>query len=406
MKGTLCHTCILAPLGLAVCFGCIPDLPAERVSDAAGPAFDSGLAPAADAAVEAAVARGCGDGYIDLEAGEQCDPNAVGAPSAVCSATCRVLCPSGFVWMRNNHCYLVAGTSTDLTPDAVSACDTLSGHVVTFASEAEFEAVEQGLALSTADPIYWVGLTTSAGRSYVSVVTNYEPGWDPTCPGCYAHAVNPKVALPRYIDPVDGGLSSQSCVGASPDQHDPNWRQRPCSSSSLKTRVICEREPIGAQFTPCEAGICVDLVATYGAKRYVIVTQAATADVAEQSCASLGGRLVVLQSRDEREQLWLQISRSPPQLYRIWIGLSQKDGGSVDDAGDSWVWDDGTEADSPDGYPSPWGDHLPATLGTTSRAYMRAYMGEIDDTLARNDEEAQIVQTLPFVCELPIAPAP
>jgi hypothetical protein len=175
---------------------------------------------------------------------------------------------------------------------------------------------------------------------------------------------------------------------------------------SLKTRVICEREPVGAQFTPCEAGICVDLVATYGAKRYVIVTRAATADVAAQSCTSFGGRLVVLQSRDEREQLWLQLSRSSPELSRIWIGLSQKDGGSADDAGDSWVWEDGTEADSPDGYPSPWGDHLPVTVGTTSRAYMRAYMGEIDDTLARNDEEAQIVQTLPFVCELPVAPPP
>lgn len=206
------------------------------------------------------------------------------------------------------------------------------------------------------------------------------------------------MALPKYVD-ADGGESSQSCVGASSDALDPTWRQRPCSG--VKTRVICEREPVGVQFEPCEAGLCGDLVATYGAKRYVVVLPAATSDAAEKYCASLGGRLVILESHDEREQLWLQLSRLAPQVPRIWIGLSQSDAGPPGDAGDlPWVWDDGTAAASPGGHPSPWGDRMPVPNGVTSRAYLRAYVGEIDDTLARNDESSSIVQSMPFVCEI------
>jgi hypothetical protein len=353
--------------------------------------------------MEAGVLRGCGDGYIDLEAGEQCDPGP-SADSGVCSATCRMSCPSGFVWSGNNHCYLTSGTTTDFMPGALSACDALSSHVVTFASEAEFQAVERGLDLAKGDPASWVGLENAAGRSYVSVVSGYEPGWDPTCPGCYAHTVNASVALPKYVD-ADGGESSQSCVGASSDALDPTWRQRPCSG--VKTRIICEREPIGVQFEPCEAGLCGDLVATHGAKRYVVVTPAATSDAAEKYCASLGGQLVVLESHDEREQLWLQLSRTSPLVFRIWIGLSQSDAGPPGDAGDlPWVWDDGTAAASPGGYPSPWGDRMPIPNGVTSRAYLRAYAGEIDDTLARNDESSQIVQSMPFVCEITVPKGP
>jgi hypothetical protein len=142
-------------------------------------------------------------------------------------------------------------------------------------------------------------------------------------------------------------------------------------------------------------------------KRYVLVTQPSAADAAARSCASFGGRLVVLQSRDEREQLWRQIALASPLVFRVWIGLSQRDGGAPGGTGDSsWVWDDGTEADLPDAYAPPWGDRLPVEGGTTARAYLRAYMGEIDDTLARNDEPLAIVRTMPFVCELPVPRAP
>jgi hypothetical protein len=413
LKGTSRHTCILAAMGLLGA-GCIPDLPPNRSTDL--PPVDGGSLPDArgplDAGADAPTFEteagpGCGDGYIDLEAGEQCDPpSPADAVLAVCSSTCRMQCPTGgFVWSGNNHCYWPPGTATSLDPLAVNECNPAlgSGHVVTFASEAEFEAVEQGLHLVHGDPPFWVGMMSSDDRSYLSLV-GYEPGWAPTCPGCYVHAADPKADLPRYVD-ADGGISSQFCVGASTDGLDPNWRQRPCTN--VKTRVVCEREPIGLQFEPCEAGICGDLVATRAAKRYVLVTQPATADAAAQACAVLGGRLVVLQSRDEREQLWLQLSRSAPQVFRVWIGLSQSDAGPEDDSGAaSWVWDDGTQADVPGAYASAWGDRMPAIPGTTSRAYLRAFTGEIDDTLARNDEPAQTIGTMPFVCELPVVHGP
>jgi hypothetical protein len=314
-------------------------------------------------------------------------------------------CESGFVWPGNNHCYLYwadSGTALAFNPNALSACDGLGGHVVTFASGPELDAVQQSLELPKTDPPFWVGLGTTDSMSYVSVAA-YEPGWDSTCPGCYA-SLDPTGTIPRYVD-ADGGLSSQSCVAAVPDGLPSVWRQRPCKG--VKTRVLCEREPIGAQYASCEAGTCLDLVATLGEKRYVLVTEPTTAALAAQACASLGGRLVVLQSRDEREQLWLQLSRSAPLVSRVWIGLSLADGGAPGDAGISrWVWDDGTAADAPDAYPPPWGDRQPVANGTTSRAYLRALTGEVDDTLARNDEPLPTIQTMPYVCELAAAVAP
>jgi hypothetical protein len=432
LKVTSRHTCVLAAVGLLGSSGCIPDLPPNKtaagapvdagaLSDVRSSA-DAGAGSDANATFDASIGHICGDGYIDLEAGEQCDPpSGADAAPGVCTATCKMQCP-GFVWSGNNHCYWAApGSATSLNPAADNACNATSGsdHVVTFASEEEFQAVEANLRLQRTDPLlktdppYWVGLTTVAQRSYVSIV-NYEPGWDGTCPGCYAHTLDAKGALAKYADPLtDGGLISASCVAASPDGLDPTWRERPCTlpaglpDTAFKTRVVCEREPVGAQFTSCDAGICIDLVVTHGTKRYVLVTQPATADDAAQVCASLGGRLVVLGSRDEREQLWAQLSITSAQPLRVWIGLTQRDAGlEGDGAAPGWVWDDGIVADAPDGHPPPWGDHLPVAVGTTSRAYLRAYKGEIDDTLARNDEPAADVQTMPFVCELPVTNAP
>ncbi len=349
---------------------CLQDLPPN-----AAPATTSGF---------------CGDGYIDLDAGEQCDPgpNAGAASLGVCTADCQVECGAGLVWPANHHCYQVAATAADLDPDAITECS--GGHVVTFGSEAEFSAVA---AAANVGP-FWVGLTTSATRPYVSEVS-YEPGWAATCPGCYAHTPTPDQPLPRY---PEGGLASEQCVAAFSDPQIAAWFQYPCADEP-NTRVVCEREPVGVQFTDCEAGICVDLVVTHGAKRYVYESAPATADAAEAACKSAGARLVVLQSRDEREQLWRQLSllNDPPD--RVWIGLALGDAGAMD-AGDAgvaaWVWEDGTSADGAGAYPSPWGDRQPAVPGVTTRAYLRHSPGDIDDTLARNDESET---ELPYVCE-------
>ena len=356
-----------AALGL----GCIPDLPAD----------------ATDHTVSSAL---CGDGYVDLSAGEQCDPgpNAGWDTIGVCNAKCQIECDGGFVWPVNNHCYQVALTAADLDPGAISQCS--GGHVVTFGSEEEFNSVTwawNGLGL------FWVGLTTSAGRPYVSEGT-YEPGWASTCPGCYAYTPDPRVPLRGWDEggALDAGGVSEQCVAAYSDP-DVSWCQYPCVGEP-NTHVVCEREPVGEQYTQCDAGLCIDLVVTRGKKHYVYEDTPTAPDAAEAQCVAAGGTLVVFGSRDEREQLWKQLSFMVEPPSRFWIGLQRVDNR---DAGTStWVWDDGTSADAPDANASPWGDQQPVDPGKTWRAYMRHSPEGIDDTLARNDETETL---LPFVCQ-------
>jgi hypothetical protein len=348
---------------------CIPDLPSDP------PALAGGF---------------CGDGIIDLDA-ETCDPGpgAGDAGLAGCGANCQVQCPDGAVlWSSNNHCYQRVARARSLS-QASFAC--LGGsHVVTFASEEEFQQVEP---LADARP-FWVGLDMAPSR-YNSVAP-FEPGWSLTCPGCYAHADG---GLPQFPDSsTEGG--PEDCIVALPDPQLP-WQQYPCSGiGSRSLDVVCELEPAGRTSKPCEAGICIDVVKTYGAKHYVYQPNHVRADDAKQACAALGGRLVVLKSRDEREQIWRELSRlaAPPSAF--WIGLSQVSTGSYRVA-PSWAWDDGTLADGPGAYPSEWGDQQPISTrsGTaTTRAFLWHQQPPApDDTLARND---QVLTTLPYVCEI------
>ena len=165
----------------------------------------------------------------------------------------------------------------------------------------------------------------------------------------------------------------------------PLQRRRQASTSSASA------SPAGVQSQHCDGGVCIDLVWTFPQKQYVYVSQKLGGDEAESYCAGLGGTLVVLQSRDEREQLWRELSRMTGVGVPtdIWIGLSLVDGG--------WVWDDGAGLDA---YPSPFGDGQPKGIG--SRAYLvqsSVLPIPLDTTLGHND----VVSTtpLPFVCQLP-----
>jgi|HubBroStandDraft_2_1064218.scaffolds.fasta_scaffold04290_5 hypothetical protein len=358
---------------------CIADLPPN------GPA-------ATAAAVSAATS--CDDGYIDLSIGEQCDPGptAGDAGLAGCSDQCKMLCPEGFVWPQNNHCYeSAAGSADTLDMEAVNRCAAMGGHVVTFASEAEFQAVSQSFDVGG----FWVGLAPS-DPPYDSVVA-YEPGWSTTCSGCFAHTADPTQALARFDADPDSG--TEDCVQGVTGADAGPWLKYACTGGAA-LHVLCEREPVGFQSQQCDAGVCIDLVATFGTKRYVYQDEPASPDAAQQACQSLGGRLVTLDSRDEREQLWLELSKLTEAVSptAIWIGLSVgADGGSA------WTWDDGEPLDA---RPSPWGDrepHAPSTT-TSPRAYLEHFATPpLDDTLARNEGP---VATLPFVCEILVAQDP
>jgi hypothetical protein len=363
---------------------CIPDLPADHPSAADAPPSD---APLPDPAT-------CGDGYIDLAAGEECDPpQRDDGGSLGCSDQCKVVC-SGLKWSLNDHCYeLMAATASSLQDQAGARCASFrgGGHVVTFASEGEFDAVTHYLTNADAGS-FWVGLWEAPDR--FNSVNAYEPGWSPTCPGCYAHTADAKAPLPRSREAI-ADEAAAGCVEAFPDPSKEPWLQYPCSGSAA-LRVVCEHEPEGVHSTACDAGTCINLVATYPAKTYVYESVPLAWTDAAALCRGLGGTLVVLQSRDEREQLWLELSRLSIPPPRIWIGLSPA--GSPDAS--TWIWDDGTNVDAPDAYPSPWGIAQPSASAPAFLSHTPT-QPPVDDTLARADPT---VHTLPYVCQI-VAPS-
>jgi hypothetical protein len=376
--------CTAAAGSVVLAAGCIPDLPADR--DAGPPSV-------------------CGDGIIDLSAGEQCDPGpgAIDAGIGGCSATCQMQCPDGGVtWADNNHCYYpVSEALGAMSLERASSACGATGHVVTFASEAEFEEVVP--LIGAGDP-FWVGLDMDSLPlgSYASV-DSLEPGWSSRCPGCYAHHADAGAALPVYPDAsADGG--SQDCIAAFADPSQP-WNEFPCRGLRFVTlNVVCEVEPVGRDSTPCEAGICIDLVKTHTSKTYVYQATPASSDDASAACEALGGTLVVLQSSDEREQLWKELARLTVVPPAIWIGLSQTSSGSVHVPA-TWQWDDHTPSDGPDAaYPSEWATGQP--IGVGQDGYKRAFLYQsqaaslVDDTLATNQPTLAPDGTLPYVCEV------
>lgn len=373
---TIGLACAGAAGAVLAAMACIPDLPDDQAASQDGSlSRPDGGQPF------------CGDGIIDFQSGEQCDPGPNGSP--YCSSPdCKVVCDGGFVWSRNDHCYFDVPPGAQSLNEAINLrCTGGNAHVVTFASEDELGAVAGAIDAGS----FWVGLDFSPTANGYASVHPLEPGWEPGCPGCFAHVPDASQAMPG-----DAGL----CVEGFSDLS-ASWQQYACTPDAgprgKRIHVICEREPVGSLERACmDAGItCIELAATAGAKRYVYFHNAAPSDgqdaSAEETCASLGGTLVVLQSPDEREQLWRAVGATQTQSS-LWIGLSLPEGGS------SWVWDDDASADA---YPSPWGIRWPRAQGGT-RAYIFQNGGTpsiVDDTLARNGSGAPAF--FPFVCQLP-----
>ena len=355
--------------GLAlVAAACIPDLPSAAL-------------PEADVVAEAAPpAPHCGNGIVQLSLGEQCDPG--GTPQNGRSATCQVECDGGFHWATNDHCYTVVPSGAAAITEWAARC-TGTSHVVTFASQQELAAVVSALDAGA----FWVGMNQDLAK-FDSVITSppLEPGWDPGCSGCFAQTPDPTLPLTGY----DGG--GQACVEGFSDL-DASWQQYPCNGGK-RIAVICEREPVGRLSQPCDVvdgGECFDLRFTRGTKSYLYVRQAAPSDYAEQQCEGLGGTLVVLQSRDEREQLWRELSRMSGAGLptTIWIGLSLAATGD-------WRWADDASVDA---YPPPWADRQPRDAG--GRAFLYQNTGtplQVDETLAHGETTPLF---LPYVCQLP-----
>jgi hypothetical protein len=383
---------------------CVPDLPADMS------ASSSGSGSGASGSSSGIIPPGCGDGYIDLEAGEQCDPGSAGSGVGGCNLDCTMQCSAdaGFVWAKNNHCYQLSGVASSLYGATRNVCDppgtAQPAHVATFASEEEFTAVAPRVNASW----FWVGLQEPSNNNDYTSVAQFEPGWLMQCSGCYVHTTDVTMGLPKSGVVGTGGAY---CVQASSDLKQRAWQMVPCSGINPGLPVVCEREPVGTQAHPCDAGTCIDLVWTHGTKSYVYGAQSLPADQAEAACRGMGGRLVVLRSRDEREQLWKELGKLTSGVgVSVWIGLSEV-ASTVGDAGTSdgsppadgsapgvWVWDDDAGVDA---YVSPWGYDSPRTYANHS---LRAYLlneqpAASDDTMARND--GPMPPMLPYVCEVP-----
>jgi hypothetical protein len=418
---------VLGPCVLAIAAACIPDLEMAladagnessqpRCGDGyvdyhAGEQCDPGPGDAGVIGCTPDCRLACGDGYIDYDAGEQCDPGPGDASVIGCTPGCRIACGDGGL-LYATHCYYTPPGPNGRVgrPDieGANSCATSGGHVVTFVSENEYQAVATGLTFGQ-EQLFWVGLSYDNGVfGYVPFGVTDEPGWSQVrCKGCFAHVSDYDAGIPR-LPASDGGLPpvEPPCVAAYHTTSN-DWVAVPCDTRPIGLRVICEREPAGVtSLAGCDStgATCIWLSATVASKRYLYYDRNATADSAALSCQSLGGRLVVFGSREEREQLWRELDNLPltsARPNRIWIGLTRQlypDAGPG--PGATWIWDDTTPAD--DGpYPPPWGDREPRGLGP--RAYAQHANGQFDDQLARTD--ALPTEQMPYVCEVPIADA-
>jgi hypothetical protein len=256
---------------------------------------------------------------------------------------------------------------------ALAGCGSASAHVVTFASANELTTVYRRVA--PVDSGFWIDLETvpNSGAYQVPQPVDHdlEPGWAGNCPGCFAQ------------NPLDASFRDQICVTGHRTLD--TWLPTFCD---VDRTVICEREPPGNVAQICTGGLCINLRAAFGAKRYLYVFQEANPDDARAACEGLmGGHLVILGSPEEREQLWHALAALSTPPAQFWIGLARGDAG--------WVWDDGTTLDA---APAPWGIGQPAMTGI-DRAYLWQFASQSDSQLAHNTADGG-VPLLPFVCEL------
>jgi hypothetical protein len=205
------------------------------------------------------------------------------------------------------------------------------------------------------------------------------------CPGCFGRGID---GGPFPVFPDVDAATELPCVAS----ENGRWFRVPCQDAPRDFAVVCEREPVGTRAEFCNGPYCANVPATAGRKTYSISQTAVTAALAASSCAAGGGRLVVLDSPEEREQLVHELRALLPTpttpSFTAWIGLSRSEGGA-------WTWEDGKPEAA---RPSPWGSGQPNAPGATaSRAYL-----SVDDTVF--DTQLAVAETSetalrPYVCE-------
>jgi hypothetical protein len=377
----------LVSAALLTAGACLPDL----------------AAVAADAAIEGSVApfQGCGDGVIATlddggDAGESCDPGADAQAVPGCRA-CQITC-EGTLDPKTGHCYFAAGADTSYVA-ARTRCKAERAHVVTLVSTDEAKLLAQ---VSADESGYWVGLS----RKVSDLLGAYgppnerpeEPGFaypnpsaDPAargpCEGCFGIGADAGIFPLADVDASDTTIDT-SCVAS----RGGTWFRVPCSGTVTRP-TLCEREPEGVRGQPCgNDGICFTVPRTAGDKTYLVAVSPADPETADTTCRFLdGGSLVVLESREEREQLAHEIVKRNPDIeQQLWIGL-HADGGA-------WAWDDGVVAAAGATRALPWGNAQPQG-GPNARAFIRVGATTYDTQLAYADDGGGGARL--FICQRP-----
>jgi hypothetical protein len=362
---------LLSSFSFLTIYACLPDLPTLPNPQDASEATTPDPIPF----------FGCGDSIIDtLDDGgvtsETCDP---GDASVAGCESCKFVC-SGRI-SDAGHCYFFAD-STQKYSEALTACANAAGHVVTFGDDREVAFVNDLVATTRDGGSYWVGLSirSDLDLNYGPPSELLEPGFpaQPSimCPGCFALADAGKFE-------VEPTLGTGSYLIASQER----WLQAPTTLPS-PILTVCEREPVGQRLYYCGGPNCTTLTTTAGIKRYVLPQALVTEDQAVAACSAYG-KLVVLDSAAEREQLvgelTNQFALKSGKPIEVWIGLSMIDGGT---------WDDGKER------PIPWAVGEPGPGST--RAYLQISERRFDNQLARTSSDAGAVRAV--VCERPPPP--
>jgi hypothetical protein len=331
-------------------------------------AIVSACLPDVEITPPAPAAARCGDGVISPDAGEECDLGDAAPSATLCNAACQVECNLGpgslpFVDPVSHHCYFSLANATET--NAAAACEASGAHVVRFVSEAEVS-----LVASNAGTTYWVGLDDMmvGAPAWLPSESTDEPGWAPTCPGCFAHVEADAADIPAA---VDGG---RRCVEGATGSPAPLWSQTACKDVRL---TLCEREPVGTRTVLCSPETCFTVAATQ--KHYVVTASRLDASAAAEACRAMDGGVVVFGSREEREQVGYEIGTETallPAKSDFWIGLSSSAAGA-------WAWDGDGGLE-----PLPWAVGQPAGSAFARRAYVLVAPGTLDSELARAQGDA------------------
>lgn len=333
----------------------------------------------------------CGNGRIDIDAGEQCDPGTKGSVPG-CSH-CQLQCDAGegqygsYVDPSSDHCYFLL--SQEAGPfDKASACSEQRAHVVTLGTAEEYVTLTNfGNLRLMEEPVgFWLGvreIPPDAGADAAPDVTPDaapdgpyravvdEPGFSShlgECMGCFVPFTTRGGLVPSR-EPA-------SCVSWS--RNTPRWSATECDAGNVMT--LCEREPSGSRSYPCGDLLCFDVLteARQGTRKTYVWNpsgEKVTADSGASFCDGLSdaglSSLVVFQTPQQREQIFYELMHLPLPPHAgpptdFWVGLTSRRFGRKDGGFGpvTWLWDDGRVHP-----PLPWGDQEPVAEQPFVRAY-------------------------------------